>query len=947
MLTCQRKAVGESPQKILKTSALYSARGGAILKQVVFQPRLWESLVEPLGVLCVLVVALPLIAVVGHGLWLLVAGDWKTGDLKSELQPQRDSAPPKLSDDLTAAEILATRLELANVISADTAAQLKREIAAHCAKVQPPPLELAPGASPSAVTLRLRSLMVGFPHIESTAKANALRVFDALEDGQRSGLPADLQFDVARLLVHSGRVDDALRTYRRILNTFGDSPGCAATALEGARLAIRVNKTNAARYFLNEARGRLIDDQQQEELTFLTSRLPPIPQPRQHEPAPAVAEESETNLVETPDTYSQPTLLESPSQVISIAPSEVVPDAPSEIVPEPPNQTLPEVLSEPVPEVQSEILPDVPSEALPVAPSQVVSESPELPPIIAPPPRAPEVPAPAPAADIAGFGRSSAPARPANDSPPISVWEAPPKPAAPRRSFGEVLLAFMEERNIRWGELLGGLLIVGCSIMLVLSLWETLERIEYFQFFIFVGVTSAVFGAGLYTHHRWKLRSTSQGLLIIATLLVPLTFLAMIGTSKSDTLGAFALVTEIGALAIFVALVGQAAKVLAPPARWWMTAVVVASSGCLLVIPRALGGARPGVEPSPWLSLLLALAPVGLFVAATLGVLRRTRGNEPAEDRWTAGQAQGVFIFLGTSVFAVTVALGLVGFHADRAQAIDWLAAPIDLVAVGVLIAGLAVMRGVGDAAAVGHLRVAGTAVALTGAAVMLVALGLAWPHPAGLLAIGLLNAGALAYVALRYDLPMLHALASASLTVAYLTAFHWLIGAVSIEQPYGAATWSTRLIAQTGVSLLGLFALLAYAAEALAQRGLRTHAAIHAAASLAVACLSVMLVTFGALYGDAGAPRALLVYALYGAGCLVINLRWRRTDVSCLGLALLVSATLWAVWWGQTEHLLTPVWGTVLAIDTLLLALAAASLPVLGIQATVIRWPKPTAARC
>ena len=43
--------------------------------------------------------------------------------------------------------------------------------------------------------------------------------------------------------------------------------------------------------------------------------------------------------------------------------------------------------------------------------------------------------------------------------------------------MSEVLAAFMEERNILWGELVGGLLMVGCSIALVISLWHTLEHV--------------------------------------------------------------------------------------------------------------------------------------------------------------------------------------------------------------------------------------------------------------------------------------------------------------------------------------------------------------------------------------------------------------------------------------------------------------------------------------
>ena len=90
-----------------------------------------------------------------------------------------------------------------------------------------------------------------------------------------------------------------------------------------------------------------------------------------------------------------------------------------------------------------------------------------------------------------------------------------------------MLAGFMEERNIRWGELIGGLLIVGPAIALVISFWDKLASNPYLQLTTFVASCSAVFGAGLYAHHRWNLRSTSVGLLMIAMLLVPLNFLAM------------------------------------------------------------------------------------------------------------------------------------------------------------------------------------------------------------------------------------------------------------------------------------------------------------------------------------------------------------------------------------------------------------------------------------
>jgi hypothetical protein len=40
----------------------------------------------------------------------------------------------------------------------------------------------------------------------------------------------------------------------------------------------------------------------------------------------------------------------------------------------------------------------------------------------------------------------------------------------------------MEESNIRWGEIIGGLLIIGCSTALVVSLWAQISQIPVLKF---------------------------------------------------------------------------------------------------------------------------------------------------------------------------------------------------------------------------------------------------------------------------------------------------------------------------------------------------------------------------------------------------------------------------------------------------------------------------------
>ena len=196
-----------------------------------------------------------------------------------------------------------------------------------------------------------------------------------------------------------------------------------------------------------------------------------------------------------------------------------------------------------------------------------------------------------------------------------------------------MLTAFMEQRNIRWGELVGGLLIVCSSIALVSSLWDTLNTIPYFQFVIFVSASAAIFGAGLYTEHRWKLESTSRGILIIATLLVPLNFVAMAATARAgwDALRAAGGVDFSGP----VCRAGRrAARVLTPSWRWPLTWAVVGNSGLLLL-------ARHQLSPV-WLTVAagMVVACHGTAIGALVSLRRET--IVPVSGDETTPQPAGV-----------------------------------------------------------------------------------------------------------------------------------------------------------------------------------------------------------------------------------------------------------------------------------------------------------------
>ena len=95
-----------------------------------------------------------------------------------------------------------------------------------------------------------------------------------------------------------------------------------------------------------------------------------------------------------------------------------------------------------------------------------------------------------------------------------------------KQTWGKWLSAFMEEKHIQWGELAGGLLILCCSTALVLSFWEHIASRPWLKFCIFTGINAATLGLGLNAWHRWKLPTTSRGILMIGLLLLPLNFLA-------------------------------------------------------------------------------------------------------------------------------------------------------------------------------------------------------------------------------------------------------------------------------------------------------------------------------------------------------------------------------------------------------------------------------------
>jgi hypothetical protein len=505
----------------------------------------------------------------------------------------------------------------------------------------------------------------------------------------------------------------------------------------------------------------------------------------------------------------------------------------------------------------------------------------------------------------------------ASTAPPSEpILEAIPMaeaPRRPRRSMLELLSAFMEQSNILWGELIGGLLIVVFSIALVISLWPKLEENPAYQFMIFVSVTTMLFGAGLYAFHHWKLESTSRGLLVIATLLVPLNFLAIAAQMKGVS-GPLELTLELVSLGVFAALLHFTGRVLVPDGRFWFPIAVLGTSASQLLMPKVVG---EGGASSAMPLLLLGVLPIGCHLLGCFGATRRA----VRAGTMNTSRAAELFVLLGTSTFAIGAALGLlvswnVFQGGDVWLTLARLAIGMTLAALPLLTGGVLVHRLIidetteGEAASspVGGLRTGATATALVGMFAMLLSVVLAWPISSAVLLVCALNFGVLTYLAWRQEMPFAHAAALPCLAVGYLTAFNLLIGG----EIAGAL-----LTAENGVALAGLVLVLAAVSEVLFRKQKPVHAQFYGIGAGVLAIASLLLVTLP----DRGieAPgRAMVLYALYGLGTLIVNARWRRPMLTSVGLAVLAAASLWGLWWQDLDREVqrVPLWSAVLAAE-------------------------------
>ena len=458
-------------------------------------------------------------------------------------------------------------------------------------------------------------------------------------------------------------------------------------------------------------------------------------------------------------------------------------------------------------------------------------------------------------------------------SPAMSVEPEPPQPE-PRRRFSEILASFMAEKNIRWGELVGGLLIVSCSTALVMSLWSQIEAIPVLKFIIFTSVTAALFGAGLFVYHRWNLPTTGHALLAISTLLVPLNLLAFAAFSRPHALGGgLTLGAELMAIGLFGWLTLLAARVVMPATPYLFAAGVTGLSASSQFVRF--------VNPQTVAALVgTALVPVGIYVVVIAASLwRHSRMRRVGEE-----EAKAMLFQLGVQTFACLVPLGLLLYQTGQVGTTMRLLSPLMCALAGpAMVTGLFLWRRI-TAAVSSQVRMTAASISLVAAAVMMLGAGLAWPMPSRLMPAMLINAFALVALIRLIRHPTVHAMATLWFAAA------WVLG---VQLVSGGLSWSTStpnvvakalFSAGTGQALVAVVAACALIAVWFERRQRRLPALGYGVVTLGFVAISAGLVTlFG--FGVAGdAEHVTWVYAVYAAGAFVVARRLGSPIATCGG---------------------------------------------------------------
>jgi hypothetical protein len=609
----------------------------------------------------------------------------------------------------------------------------------------------------------------------------------------------------------------------------------------------------------------------------------------------------------------------------------------------PPNVVRPAVSEPQVHRLPTKLPDRAPTELPPRAPIESLTRPPSLP--VAEPvilvaelslPRVPESVGTGPiTAPVASVASPSAPVEPVRRRETVAAPPATAPPGQPSEPVSRMLAAFLEDKNIRWGELVGGLIVVGCSVALVLSFWASIAERPFLKYGLFLGVTAGLFGLGLHAERRWKLPTTALGLLSIGVLLIPLNCLAISSfehMSASWSLGA--MLSEFGAVAVCGGLLLAAGQYLVPHARYALLPAVLVPSALVFLVPDGL------VKSGPSLLLLALGALPALGQGLALAKLDRGQRRAGPLAESTAWEFTGL---TGLSSFAVILCTGLLLVRNGPISAALHAVGPVlPVLGAPVLLSGLSLWRR-SEAPEMTPWRTAGVALAAAGGLILVGGIACAWPEPRLLIPAAILDALVFSVLAVGFSIPLAHLMAGVAAAFAYLLLVAICGGPLSWQTTDPISTCVALGSSSSGVALLPAALAFAAGAWALSRRGRTADAQAYGLLAGLAAIVSLVLVSWFSL-GSAGDPGgAAWVYAAYALVAYFTLLVKCRGDSSSLpasfpdprhlagaatGLALL--ALVQALVFGGHLHLATP-WLAALLTHAALAVGAALLLGVVG----------------
>ncbi|MDA7980198.1 MAG: hypothetical protein MPJ50_15645, partial [Pirellulales bacterium] len=435
-------------------------------------------------------------------------------------------------------------------------------------------------------------------------------------------------------------------------------------------------------------------------------------------------------------------------------------------------------------------------------------------------------------------------------------------PVAPRKTWGEVFASFMEERHLRWGELVGGLMIVCGSIALVLSFWGQIAQRPFLKFFVFNGVTAGLFGLGFYTDRRMKLPNTGQAVLMIASLLVPLNFLALAAFSRDAVdLNVVTLAGEAVSIIVFCTLLRTAGPTIASRTPWgFAIGVLVPSIGTLLV--------RRFIDPASGEPMLVMVSV--LLLAFYVGTTAWLHWRSRMESEFSEQLANEHFRLLGMATFAAILPLGLLAFRAGNvAEALRVLSPLAAIVAAPPLAVGLRIWQGTKVPGLAG-VRTAACAVAIAGAGILLLGIAIGWPHPASLVPAAIVAAVCLSVLGATYRIPAAQVLVAVAVTISGVIIFHVTNGTIAWRSADAFVLLDVLVGGETGWALAGVALGLLLLAGAWSAARFQRDAIVLTRSAFTVACLSLIFVT-GHGWGRPGDPLG-VVWFLSAAGLVLLT---------------------------------------------------------------------------